>query len=163
MTLLRTDSSGQTLWIRNYSAKEDATSFSTDRATAMIRTSDGCYAIVGSTQFASETHQDVFFVKTETLEQTPQTTPNPSPATSEPSTTQDPTQTLQPSINPTQSTQAASPSSNNLSNSTSNPNILQISNQETTLLIAGAVLFAVIVSVALIVARTKRKKLHKIP
>jgi hypothetical protein len=159
--LLRTDSSGQTLWIRNYSAKEDAASFSFsyDQAKAMIRTSDGCYALIGSTMMERETHQDVFFVKTETLEQNPQKTPNPTPITSEPSTTQTPTQTLQPSINPSQSAQNPLPSSPNTSNSTANPNILQISNQETMLLIAGAVLVAIVVSLALIVAKAKRKRL----
>lgn len=164
MGLLRTDSAGQTLWIRNYSAKEDATSFrfSSDNANAMIRTNDGSYAIVGSTLLDSETHQDVFFVKTESLEQTPQTTPNPRPATSEPSTTQTPTQTLQPATKSSQSTQTQSPSGS-ITNTTSNPNILQIPHQETTLLIAGAVLFAVIISVALLAAKAKRKKLHSTP
>jgi hypothetical protein len=165
MGLLRTDSSGQTLWVRNYSAKEDPTSFSFsyDQAKAMIRTSDGCYAIVGSTMLDRETHQDVIFVKTETLEQTPQTTPNPTAATSEPATTQTPAQTQQPSTNPTKSAQTQSPYSSSTSNNTYNPNILQISNQETTLLIAGAALVAVIVGVALIVAKAKRKRLHSTP
>jgi hypothetical protein len=160
MGLLRTDISGQTLWIRNYSAKEDATSFrfSSDWANAMIRTSDGCYAIVGSSLLDSEYHQDVFFIKTETLEQTPHTTPNPTPTTTEPSTTQTPAQTLQPSINPTKSAQTQSPYSSNTSNSTYSPNLLQFSNQEIILLIASAVIVAVIVSVALIVARAKRKR-----
>ncbi len=101
MGLLRTDSSGQTLWIKNYSAKESGATFSWDQENAMIKTIDGSYAVVGSTQFGSETHQDVFFVKTETLEQSIQITPIPTPATSEPSTTQTPAQTSTTSPTPT--------------------------------------------------------------
>jgi len=94
MGLLRTDSSGQTLWIKTYSARENGTSYSVEQARAMIRTSDGSYAIVGNTQFPGETHGDVFFVKTETLEQPPQIKPLPTPATSDPSSnTQTPGQT----------------------------------------------------------------------
>ena len=106
--LLRTDSSGQTLWIENYSAKENATTYSNDEAKAMIRTSDGSYAIVGATQFGSETHQDVFFVKTETLEQPPQVTPVPtqSPPVSTP--TQTPSLTSTPNHSPTPSVEPSS-------------------------------------------------------
>ena len=92
MGLLRTDSSGQTLWTRPYSAKENATTYSEDQANAMIRTSDGSYAIVGSTRF-DYARQDVFFVKTETLEQPPQTTPLPTPSDSDSSNPQTPGQT----------------------------------------------------------------------
>jgi hypothetical protein len=102
MGLVRTDSAGQTRWTKTYSAKENATTFSIDEAKAMIRTSDGSYAIVGQTQFGSETHADVFFVKTETLEQPPKITPLPTPATSDPTTT--PGQTSEPSSNQTQPT-----------------------------------------------------------
>ena len=101
MALLRTDSSGQTLWTKTYSAKENVTTVSTEQAKAMILTSDGSYAIVGHTQFGSETHQDVFFVKTETLEQPPDIVPLPTPSTSDPSTT--PGQTSEPSSNQSQS------------------------------------------------------------
>lgn len=102
MGLLRTDSSGQPLWTKSYRAKENATTFSTDQARAMIRTSDGSYAIVGNTQFENEYHQDVFFVKTETLERPLQITPLPTPGTSDPSdNTQTPDQT-QPGTNQTQ-------------------------------------------------------------
>ena len=99
MGILRTDSSGQTLWTKTYSVKENSTTFSNEQTKAMIRTSDGSYAIVGNTQFGSETHADVFFVKTETLEQPP-LTPLPTPTTSEPSITQTPAQTSQSSSSP---------------------------------------------------------------
>jgi hypothetical protein len=101
MALLRTDSSGQTLWTKTYSAKENVTTVSTEQAKAMILTSDGSYVIVGYTQFGSETHQDVLFVITETLEQPPEITPLPTPSTSDPSTT--PGQTSEPSSNQSQS------------------------------------------------------------
>jgi hypothetical protein len=163
--LVRTDSSGQTLWIRNYTAREDSAtfSFSTDIAKAMIRTSDGCYALIGSTMFDYETHQDVFFVKTETLEQSPQITPNPTPAASESLTTETPAQTIQPSVDSTQSAQNPTPSNGGISEGTSNPNILQISSQETPLLIVGAVIVAVIVGAVLVVVRVKRKRLSSSP
>jgi hypothetical protein len=157
MGLLRTDSFGQIQWIKVYNAKENATSYSNDEAKAMIRTSDGSYAIIGATRFDSEKHQDIFFVKTETLEQPPQTTPIPTPATSDTSTTRTPEQPSQSSLNSNQSAQTPSQYSGDSSNETSNSDTLQISNQEQTLLIAG-VLVAVIASVAVIVARTKKKK-----
>ncbi len=92
MGLLRTDSSGQVLWTKTYSAKENATTYSEDQANAMIRTSDGSYAIVGSTRF-EYARQDVFLVKTETLEQPPQTTPLPTPSDSDSTNPQTPGQT----------------------------------------------------------------------
>jgi hypothetical protein len=101
MGLLRTDSSGQTLWIKNYSAKESAATFSSDSANAMIRTSDGSYAIVGATHFGSEYHQDIFSVKTETLEQPPQATSTPTQSTPVSTSTQTPSPTSTPTFSST--------------------------------------------------------------
>ena len=112
MGLLRLDSSGKTVWNKTYTAKENGTTISYDQANAMVRTSDGGYAIVGSTMFGSEYHQDVFLVKTETLEQPPQPTLTPIQSTPEPSIT--PILTLTPTT--TQSlapTQSQSPSLSN--------------------------------------------------
>jgi hypothetical protein len=119
MGLIRTDSSGATSWIKIYSAKEDSTSntYSLDQAYSMIRTNDGAYAMVGSTLFGSETHQDIFLVKTETLEQTPQVTPIPTPATLEPSTTSDTGQTSTTSDTPQPEQTHAPTSTNNSSTS----------------------------------------------
>lgn len=159
MGLLRTDSSGQILWTKTYIAKEDQalSIYGYDRANAMVRTSDGSYVIVGSTLFGSETHQDVFFVKTETLEQyPPPATPIPTPQTSETSATENPAQTSQPSSSPTQSGQTQQPTSSS-SNEASNPDILQGFNQEGTLIIIGIVLIVVIAVVVLILLRLKRK------
>jgi hypothetical protein len=77
MGLLRLDSSGQTIWTKTYNAKEIPPNVSHDVANDMIRTSDGSYVLVGSSLYDSETHQDIFFVKTETLEQPPQPTATP--------------------------------------------------------------------------------------
>jgi hypothetical protein len=105
--LLRLDSSGNSLWAKTYNARENATTKikSEDAAHSMVRTNDGAYAIVGSTLSSYENHQDLFLVKTETLEQPPE--PSPSPTTAQtPSPT--PQQSAQPSSitppNPTQST-----------------------------------------------------------
>jgi hypothetical protein len=159
MGLLRTDSSGKILWTKTYVAREDQAlaAYSSDRANAMIRTSDRSYVIVGSTLIGSETHQDVFFVKTETLEQyPPPATPLPTPQTSEPSATENPAQTSQPSSSPTQSGQTQSPTSSS-SNEASNPSIIEVFNQEGTLIIIGTALIIVIAVVVLIVLRIKRK------
>ncbi len=59
----------------------------------MIRTSDGSYALVGETNFGGETHSDVFFVKTETLEQPLQVTPLPIPDSSDSTSPETPGQT----------------------------------------------------------------------
>jgi predicted secreted protein len=82
MGLLRLDSSGQMVWTKTYTAKENATDISRDSANAMIRTKDGSYVITGSTVFGNEYHQDVFFVKTESLEQPPQPTATPTVSSS---------------------------------------------------------------------------------
>ncbi len=80
--LLRLDSSGNNLWTKTYNARVNASTNlrSDDDACDMVRTSDGAYAIVGSTESSYETHKDVFFVKTETLEQPPQPSPSPTSA-----------------------------------------------------------------------------------
>jgi hypothetical protein len=105
MKLLRLDSSGTMVWNKTYTAKENGSTISYDLANAMVRTSDGGYAMVGSTMFGSEYHQDVFLVKTEPLEQPPQPTPTPIQSTPEPSITPTPTLTSTPtqSLAPTQS------------------------------------------------------------
>ncbi len=161
MGLVRTDSSGKVLWTKTFNAKENMTSSSNDQANAMIRTRDGSYAIVGSTKSDNENHQDVFFVKTETLEQPLQTIPLPMPSENpEPSTNSTPGQTSQSSSNPNQSDQkpSQSPSGSGSSNETSSPNKLQILNQDQTLLIVGVILVVATVSVAAIITRKKRKK-----
>ena len=71
MTLLRVDASGQTTWTRNYHFNQNSTTISNDWAYGFIRTADGGYVLVGSTLFGSETHQDVFLVKTEKLGRSP--------------------------------------------------------------------------------------------
>jgi hypothetical protein len=120
--LLRLDSSGQTIWTKTYNAKQNATNISRDQANSMIRTSDGSYAITGSTTFGNEYHQDVFLVKTETLEQPFQPTPAPTPAPPEPTITPKPTLTSEPTSNPTQQTTTRSPEANqSRSPSPSNP------------------------------------------
>ena len=100
----------------------------------MIRTNDGGYALVGSTLFGSETHQDVFLVKTEPLEQIPQTTPIPTPATLEPTTTDNMGQTGQPSSNPTQT----QPSSSLNTSGTSGETVSDGSGQDGTLIIIAS-------------------------
>jgi len=78
--LLRVDSLGNTLWTKTYNAKINATLGgikSEDNAYSMAFTQDGSYAIVGTTtNYWEGSHQDVFFVKTESLEQPPQPTPS---------------------------------------------------------------------------------------
>ncbi len=69
--LLRVDPSGNTLWTEMYNAKENSTlnTKSSETVYSMVLTSDGSYAIVGSTVNAWDgSHVDVFFVKTESLE-----------------------------------------------------------------------------------------------
>ncbi len=162
MGLLRTDSAGQELWLKTFSAKETESAFSYDQANDMIRTSDGSYAIVGSTTFGTETHQDVFFIKTETLEQIPQITPLPTPLTDDGNSTQSPDQTSQPSSNPTQ------PSPTQNSHSTINPddgsshNILQIDNPQNILIVVGVALVIALVSISVVVL-IRRRKSPKIP
>jgi hypothetical protein len=156
MGLIRTDSSGTVSWTKTYSAKEDPSTYtySNDQAYSMIRTSDGAYALVGSTLFGSETHQDVFFVKTETLEQTPQTTSIPTPASSEPANT-DNTQTAQPSSVPNQTEQTQPSNSNNAG--ASENNIIGGLNMDGTLIIIAVALIVVVIVVVVALARMKRK------
>ena len=136
--LVRTDSSGQTLWTKTYSAKENATTFSTDQARAMIRTSDGSYAIVGNTQFGNEYHQDVFFVKTETLEQSPKITPLPTPGTPDPSnSTQTPGQT-QPGSNQTQTDPGSANTSDDKTKPTANAGPDQAVNKGASVTLGGS-------------------------
>ena len=78
--LVRVDSAGNELWAKAYNAKENTTldTKSDDFAYAMVRTTDGSYAIVGQTVNAWDgSHADVYFVKTESLEQPPQPSPSP--------------------------------------------------------------------------------------
>jgi len=70
--LVRVDSAGNFMWAKMYNAKENATlnAKSDDFAYSMVLTSDGSYAMVGQTVNAWDgSHRDVFFVKTESLEQ----------------------------------------------------------------------------------------------
>ena len=121
MGLLRVDSFGQTIWIKTYNAKENATNVSNDLANAMVRTSDGSYVIVGSTTYGSEYHQDIFFAKTETLEQPPQPTATPTPSSTIAPT---PAPTVTPADSPTTlPTQTPNPSSSSPAPSTSIPEI----------------------------------------
>lgn len=72
--LLRVDSSGNKVWSRMYNAREDSSyGKSSETEYSMFLTSDGSYAIVGSTVSGWDgSHVDVFFVKTESLEQPPE-------------------------------------------------------------------------------------------
>ncbi len=166
MGLLRTDSSGTISWTKTFTAKQDTSDWEhgTDRAYAMIRTSDGAYALVGSTQFGSELHQDVFFVKTETLEQIPKTTPQPNPSTSENNPTQSPDQTAQPSSNPTQPSQTQNPTVTINPSDDSSDNILRFDNPQNILLIVGVVVTIIVINVLLIVLiRGKKSKIPPPP
>jgi len=93
--LIRYDATGRQTWIKTYNAAENTTTKTRSRETAyaMIKTSDGAYTIAGTTDSATGTRQDICLIKTETLEQPPQTTP-----------TQNPQQTPIPTTTPTQST-----------------------------------------------------------
>jgi len=78
--LVRVDSTGKEVWAKAYNAKENTTlnTKSDDFAYAMVRTSDGSYVIVGQTVNAWDgSHADVYFVKTESLEQPPQPSLSP--------------------------------------------------------------------------------------
>jgi hypothetical protein len=80
MGLLRVDSAGNELWTKMYHARENMGTLSTEWAYSMTRTSDGGYAIVGTTESSwDSSHIDAFFVKTESLEQPPKPTPPPQP------------------------------------------------------------------------------------
>lgn len=123
--LLRLNSSGEMNWLKTYTAKENSTTISVDSASDMILTSDGSYVIVGSTLYGNEYHQDVFFVKTEPLEEPLQPTSTPL-VTISPSLTPTPeiTSTASPTVMPTQTTPSmptATPSNSNLTPSPSIP------------------------------------------
>lgn len=76
--LLRVDSSGNVLWTKMYHARENMGTLSVEWAYSMTRTSDGGYAIVGTTESSwDSSHIDAFFVKTESLEQPPEPSPPP--------------------------------------------------------------------------------------
>ena len=78
--LVRVNSAGSMLWTKMYNAKENSTIEvkSDEQAYSMILTSDGSYAMAGKTVSSWDgSHEDVFFVKTESLEQPPQPTPTP--------------------------------------------------------------------------------------
>jgi hypothetical protein len=156
MALLRVDSSGQTIWNKTYNAKENLTVISNDIAYAMILTSDGSYALAGSTLFDSETHQDIYIVKTESLEEPVKTLSIATPSASAPSETDNPELTSQPTSSSTQPSQTQTPSNNK----TTNPDSIQTLNSTSTLtqLIAGVAIVAVIISIAIILAKRKIKK-----
>lgn len=158
MGLIRTDTSGTIIWTKTFTAKQDPSAWEhgIDQAYAMIRTSDGAYALVGSTRFGSEYHQDIFFVKTETLEQNPKTTPLPNPSTSQNNSTQSPDQTAQPSTNPTQPSQTQNPYTTINPNDDSSDNAFQLDNPQNILLIVG-VITTIIVITALSIAYKKKK------
>ncbi len=128
----------------------------------MIRTPDGAYALVGSTLFGSEYHQDVFFVKTETLEQPPQPTSLPTPLASEDNPSYSPDQTSQASSSPTQSSPTQNPFVSNTSNDGSSENIIQIDTPQD---IINIVIIIVVISVviALVIIITKRRQMPKVP
>jgi hypothetical protein len=78
--LLRVDSAGNMLWTKMYNARENLGTLSEEWAYSMTRTSDGGYAIVGTTESSWDgSHVDAFFVKTESLEQPPEQSPPPQP------------------------------------------------------------------------------------
>ncbi len=80
LAILRVDSAGNTLWTKTYNAQINATLGgvkSDDNAYSMTFTTEGSYAIVGNTQNAWDgSHVDIFFVKTDNLEQSPTTSPS---------------------------------------------------------------------------------------
>jgi hypothetical protein len=157
MTLLRVDTSGQTTWTRNYHANQNSTTISNDWAYGFIRTADGGYALVGSTIFGSQTHQDVFLVKTESLEDPPQsttTTTNPTPSNSEPSNSPNPSPT---GPSPTQSTNTQTPnvSPTIVPNEISIPDLTKTENQ--IILIALAITITVVLTIVVVRIRRRPK------
>ncbi len=164
MGLLRTDSSGTIMWTKLFTARQDSSAWEhgVDRASAMIRTSDGAYALVGSTLFGSEYHQDVFFVKTETLEQPPQATSLPTPLASEDNPAYSPDQTSQPSSTPGQSSPTQNPSVSSTPNDDSSENIIQIDSPQ-GILIIGIIILVISFVVALVIIITKRRQTPKVP
>jgi hypothetical protein len=81
--LFRVDSSGNLVWTKVFNAQIDPSVSdikSEDNAYSMILARDGSYAIAGSTQsYWDGSHIDVFFVKTESLEQNIAPSPSVSP------------------------------------------------------------------------------------
>jgi hypothetical protein len=75
--LVRVDSSGALMWIKTYNSRVNGTLKSEDFAYDIIRTGDGCYAMVGTTEASWDGgHMYGFIVKTETLEEPPKPTPS---------------------------------------------------------------------------------------
>ena len=153
MTLLRVDSSGQTSWTKNYQARQDSTTASNDFAYGLIRTVDGCYALVGSTLFVGENHQDVFLVKTETLEEPPQATKTTStPSIPEQSTSPYPSPT---GPTPTPSTQTQKPNTTP-TNSTNEITTVDLRNTENQIILISVVVVVTVV-LAIIFVRIRKK------
>ena len=156
ITLLRVDTSGQTTWTRNYHANQNSTTISNDWAYGFIRTADGGYALVGSTQFGSQTHQDVFLVKTESLEDPPQsttTTTTPTPSISEPSNSPNPSPT---GPSPTQSTNTQTPNASpTLVPNEIIPDLTKTENQ--IILIALAITITVVLTIVVVRIRRRPK------
>jgi hypothetical protein len=162
MTLLRVDTSGQTTWTRSYHANQNSTTISNDWAYGFIRTADGGYALVGSTNFGSETHQDVFLVKTESLEDPPQSTTTmttPTPSISEPSNSLTPSPT---GLSPTQSTDTQTPNASptHVPNEIIMPDLTKTENQ--IILIALAMSIIVVLTIFAFRIRRRPKAENKI-
>jgi hypothetical protein len=154
MTLLRADSSGQTSWAKNYQARQDSTTASNDFAYGLIRTVDGCYALVGSTLFGSETHQNVFLVKTETLEEPPQATTNSTTSIPEQSTSPNPSST---GPTPTPSTQTQKPNTTP-TNSTNEITTVDLRNTENQIILISVVIVVTVV-LAIIFVRIRKNQI----
>jgi len=78
--IVRTDSAGNQMWAKVYNAKINETWGwkSEEFAYSMCRTKDGAYVIAGTTTNSWDgSHVDIFFVKTESLEQPPEPSPPP--------------------------------------------------------------------------------------
>lgn len=67
--LVRVNSEGALIWTKMYNARVKDTLKSQDFAYDMIRTTDGSYAMVGTSNTISEGRQEGYMVKTETLEE----------------------------------------------------------------------------------------------
>jgi hypothetical protein len=122
--LIRLDSAGEVVWTKTFNAEENPTTGQKTAETAysMVQTKDGGYLIAGSTSSLTGSHQDVFIVRTETLDQPPQSTPSP-------------TNQQTPTITPSQSSiPTQSPSTSNtqppLVDNTSNPFSTPTSSQQ---------------------------------
>lgn len=160
MVLLRLDSSGQTTWTRNYHANQNSITISNDWAYGFIRTADGGYALIGSTEFSSETHKDVFLVKTESLEEPPQTTTKTTTTTLNPSNSE-PIDSLTPpptDLTPTPSTNSvtSNTSPTQIPNEILMPDLGKPENQ--ILLIALAIAVTVVLATVFLVRIRRRPK-----